>query len=102
MLLLRAMRGTASFSRKFPGRFVLVPVPVPAAEFLTANTQTCVFDEGHMLKNFESERYRCLLKYQAEWRLLLTGTPLQNNLQELVVSYDICNLFAVALELTTR
>lgn len=46
--------------------------------------ETCVFDEGHMLKNFESERYRCLLKYQAEWRLLLTGTPLQNNLQELV------------------
>lgn len=38
-----------------------------------------------MLKNFESERYRCLLKYQADWRLLLTGTPLQNNLQELVV-----------------
>jgi hypothetical protein len=42
-----------------------------------------------MLKNFESERYRCLLKYQARWRLLLTGTPLQNNLQELVVSCGI-------------
>ena len=44
-----------------------------------------------MLKNFESERYRCLLKYRAEWRLLLTGTPLQNNLQELVVSRTICD-----------
>ena len=44
-----------------------------------------------MLKNFESERYRCLLKYQAKWRLLLTGTPLQNNLQELVVSRGISN-----------
>lgn len=42
-----------------------------------------------MLKNFESERYRCLLKYQAEWRLLLTGTPLQNNLQELVVGHMV-------------
>jgi hypothetical protein len=42
-----------------------------------------------MLKNFESERYRCLLKYQADWRLLLTGTPLQNNLQELVVGSRI-------------
>jgi SWI/SNF-related matrix-associated actin-dependent regulator of chromatin subfamily A containing DEAD/H box 1 len=26
------------------------------------------------------------MKYDARWRLLLTGTPLQNNLQELVVS----------------
>ena len=56
---------------------------------LIIHPQTCVFDEGHMLKNFESERYRCLLKYQAGWRLLLTGTPLQNNLQELVVSCQI-------------
>lgn len=53
-----------------------------------------------MLKNFESERYRCLLKYKAVWRLLLTGTPLQNNLQELVVSHGICDLFATTLELT--
>jgi SNF2 family DNA or RNA helicase len=26
------------------------------------------------------------MKINAEWRLLLTGTPLQNNLQELLVS----------------
>lgn len=45
---------------------------------------TCVFDEGHVLKNFQSQRYQALLKYEANWRLLLTGTPLQNNLQELV------------------
>lgn len=47
--------------------------------------QTCVFDEGHMLKNFQSQRYEHLMKITAPWRLLLTGTPLQNNLQELVV-----------------
>ncbi|KAI0355573.1 hypothetical protein OH77DRAFT_1479228 [Trametes cingulata] len=45
---------------------------------------TCVYDEGHVLKNFQSQRYQALLKYKARWRLLLTGTPLQNNLQELV------------------
>ncbi|CAK5281557.1 unnamed protein product [Mycena citricolor] len=44
----------------------------------------CVFDEGHVLKNFQSQRYQTLLKYESKWRLLLTGTPLQNNLQELV------------------
>lgn len=36
------------------------------------------------MKNFESQRYKALLKYESNWRLLLTGTPLQNNLQELV------------------
>ncbi|KZT28957.1 hypothetical protein NEOLEDRAFT_1175297 [Neolentinus lepideus HHB14362 ss-1] len=46
--------------------------------------ETIIFDEGHVLKNFYSQRYQALLKYGAKWRLLLTGTPLQNNLQELV------------------
>ncbi|PCH43660.1 hypothetical protein WOLCODRAFT_75036 [Wolfiporia cocos MD-104 SS10] len=50
---------------------------------------TCVFDEGHVLKNFQSQRYQTLLRYESRWRLLLTGTPLQNNLQELVVLKDL-------------
>ncbi|KAI0314088.1 SNF2 family N-terminal domain-containing protein [Amylostereum chailletii] len=45
---------------------------------------TCVFDEGHILKNYQSQRYQTLIKNPARWKLLLTGTPLQNNLQELV------------------
>uniref|UniRef100_A0A6Q2YLE1 SWI/SNF-related, matrix-associated actin-dependent regulator of chromatin, subfamily a, containing DEAD/H box 1 n=1 Tax=Esox lucius TaxID=8010 RepID=A0A6Q2YLE1_ESOLU len=43
-----------------------------------------VFDEGHMLKNMNSLRYRHLMAINAEHRLLLTGTPLQNNLLELI------------------
>uniref|UniRef100_A0A673GB20 DNA helicase n=1 Tax=Sinocyclocheilus rhinocerous TaxID=307959 RepID=A0A673GB20_9TELE len=43
-----------------------------------------VFDEGHMLKNMNSQRYRHLMAINAEHRLLLTGTPLQNNLLELM------------------
>ncbi|TRM69915.1 SNF2 family N-terminal domain-containing protein [Schizophyllum amplum] len=42
-----------------------------------------VCDEGHSLKNFKSRRYGELMKINPRWRLLLTGTPLQNNLQEL-------------------
>jgi SWI/SNF-related matrix-associated actin-dependent regulator 1 of chromatin subfamily A len=42
-----------------------------------------VYDEGHMLKNVKSQRYQGLIKIPARFRLLLTGTPLQNNLQEL-------------------
>ena len=36
-----------------------------------------------MLKNSNSSRYDNLIKLPASFRLLLTGTPLQNNLQEL-------------------
>lgn len=49
--------------------------------------QCCIFDEGHMLKNSSAERYKQLVKIPANWKVLLTGTPLQNNLQELVVSF---------------
>jgi SWI/SNF-related matrix-associated actin-dependent regulator 1 of chromatin subfamily A len=60
----------------------------------------CVFDEGHVLKNFESQRYQALLKYPSRWRLLLTGTPLQNNLQELVslMNFILPDKFADSLE----
>ena len=43
-----------------------------------------IFDEGHMLKNANSIRYKALNRVKAQFRLFLTGTPLQNNLQELI------------------
>lgn len=43
-----------------------------------------IFDEGHLLKNMSSLRYQNLMRIQAHRRLLLTGTPLQNNLLELM------------------
>ncbi|RWS03658.1 SWI/SNF-related matrix-associated actin-dependent regulator of chromatin subfamily A containing DEAD/H box 1-like isoform X1 [Dinothrombium tinctorium] len=43
-----------------------------------------VFDEAHMLKNMKSMRYKDLIGIQAHHRLLLTGTPLQNDLLELM------------------
>lgn len=48
------------------------------------NFDVVVYDEGHMLKNSNSERYSKLMRLRAKFRLLLTGTPLQNNLKELV------------------
>ncbi|BFZ55891.1 DNA-dependent ATPase fun30 [Savitreella phatthalungensis] len=44
----------------------------------------CIYDEGHNLKNSASARYRYLMQLKANFRLLLTGTPLQNNLKELI------------------
>ena len=46
--------------------------------------RSMILDEGHMIKNCTSERYKYLMKISVPFRLLLTGTPLQNNLQELV------------------
>ncbi|KAK6343355.1 hypothetical protein TWF730_010946 [Orbilia blumenaviensis] len=42
-----------------------------------------VVDEGHRLKNFNCRLVKELEKYPSANRLLLTGTPLQNNLVEL-------------------
>ncbi|EGD74893.1 hypothetical protein PTSG_07121 [Salpingoeca rosetta] len=42
-----------------------------------------VVDEGHRLKNLNCRLIRELKTYQSANRLLLTGTPLQNNLSEL-------------------
>ncbi len=42
-----------------------------------------VVDEGHRLKNFNCKLVRELKQYPSESRLILTGTPLQNNLSEL-------------------
>ncbi|KAL4889446.1 SNF2 family N-terminal domain-containing protein [Aspergillus ambiguus] len=42
-----------------------------------------VLDEGHRIKNFKAKRTLGLSKIQAEYKLVLTGTPIQNNLEEL-------------------
>ncbi|KAL7499866.1 hypothetical protein ACHAWT_007886 [Skeletonema menzelii] len=42
-----------------------------------------ILDEAHNIKNFESQRWQTLINFNTQRRLLLTGTPLQNNLMEL-------------------
>ncbi|XP_069984157.1 chromodomain-helicase-DNA-binding protein Mi-2 homolog isoform X8 [Penaeus vannamei] len=42
-----------------------------------------VVDEAHRLKSNQSKFFRVLNQYNIVYRLLLTGTPLQNNLEEL-------------------
>ena len=42
-----------------------------------------ILDEAHNIKNWMSQRWQTLLSFKSSNRLLLTGTPLQNNLLEL-------------------
>lgn len=42
-----------------------------------------VVDEAHRLKSNQSKFFRLLAGYHINYKLLLTGTPLQNNLEEL-------------------
>lgn len=70
----------------------------------------CVLDEGHKIKNDKSNVSQVLQGLQAEYRLLLTGTPLQNNLQEMwallhwlypeVFPVDTADKFKRAFDLT--
>lgn len=53
------------------------------AVFRNKRWQFMVLDEAHNIKNFRSQRWQALLNFNAQFRLLLTGTPLQNNLVEL-------------------
>jgi SWI/SNF-related matrix-associated actin-dependent regulator 1 of chromatin subfamily A len=54
------------------------------AFFKKLRLEYCVFDEAHMLKNMNSIRYQSLIQIKSRRKLLLTGTPLQNNIVELM------------------
>ncbi len=42
-----------------------------------------VMDEGHKIKNEEAQVSKAMQLVKSEGRIILTGTPLQNNLHEL-------------------
>ncbi|XP_039295321.1 lymphocyte-specific helicase-like [Nilaparvata lugens] len=59
-------------------------VPLQEKETLCSiNWQYIVVDEGHSIKNKDTQLNRVLTACTSQNRLLLTGTPLQNNLIEL-------------------
>lgn len=48
----------------------------------------CVLDEGHIIKNSASKLSKAVKKMRAEHRLILSGTPIQNNVLELWSLFD--------------
>ncbi|KAG9390099.1 DNA helicase INO80 [Carpediemonas membranifera] len=52
--------------------------------------QYMVLDEAQAIKSSSSQRWTTLLKYKCRNRLLLSGTPVQNNMQELWSLLHFC------------
>ena len=64
---------------------------VTEGELLAQNTwTTIVLDEAHSIKNRDTQTSKAAMCLKADFRLMLTGTPLQNHLNE------IWNLFQFA------
>lgn len=55
------------------------------------NVNAAVFDEGHKMKNPQTNIYRALKRIPAAWKMLLTGTPVQNNLLEMTALLNFIN-----------
>ncbi|RDW91992.1 hypothetical protein BP5796_01386 [Coleophoma crateriformis] len=53
------------------------------ADLAKVNWELIIIDEGHRMKNSEAKLFRDLQTFTSATRLLITGTPLQNNLKEL-------------------
>ncbi|KAJ5098913.1 Chromodomain helicase hrp3 [Penicillium argentinense] len=53
--------------------------------------QFMAIDEAHRLKNRDSQLYTKLVEWKCQARLLITGTPIQNNLAELSSLMDFLN-----------
>ncbi|VDO11755.1 unnamed protein product [Rodentolepis nana] len=58
-------------------------ISIDQALLSSIDWEVLVVDEAHRLKNNQSKFFRMLTTYKIAYKLLLTGTPLQNNLEEL-------------------
>ncbi|KAK2998788.1 hypothetical protein RJ639_022823, partial [Escallonia herrerae] len=49
-----------------------------------------ILDEGHLIKNPATQRAKSLLEIPSAHRIIVSGTPLQNNLKELWALFNFC------------
>ncbi|XP_049940622.1 lymphoid-specific helicase-like [Schistocerca serialis cubense] len=83
--LIRTKHEVPGFHRTYPVVVTSYQIPLSdsARELQNIKWRYIIVDEGHRLKNHKSMLSRALRKYNAANRLLLTGTPLHNDLTEL-------------------
>lgn len=58
------------------------------AQLRAAHFHYCVLDEGHVIKNGKTRTSQAVKQLHAEHRLVLSGTPIQNNVLELWSLFD--------------
>ncbi|KAG8080478.1 hypothetical protein GUJ93_ZPchr0007g5256 [Zizania palustris] len=68
-------------------------VLVDAAYLRSVSWEVLIVDEGHRLKNSSSKLFSLLNTFSFQHRVLLTGTPLQNNIGEM---YNLLNFLQPA------
>ena len=56
--------------------------------FAAINWNYVVLDEGHVIKNSKSKTFQSVRRLSARHRLVLSGTPIQNNVTELWALFD--------------
>ena len=74
------------------GTVVLTTYGVMTGEIETLTAQnwtTVVFDEAHTVKNRDTKAFKAAVTLKADFRILLTGTPLQNRLSEIWALFEI-------------
>ncbi|XP_075151589.1 SWI/SNF-related, matrix-associated actin-dependent regulator of chromatin, subfamily a, containing DEAD/H box 1 [Haematobia irritans] len=79
-----AKEGFTGFDVLLTTYHIVSSTPEERKMFRVSKLHYVIFDEAHMLKNMTTQRYANLITINAEMRILLTGTPLQNNLLELM------------------
>ncbi|XP_026445682.1 protein CHROMATIN REMODELING 24-like isoform X1 [Papaver somniferum] len=50
-----------------------------------------ILDEGHIIKNPSTQRAKSLLEIPCPHRIVISGTPIQNNLKELWALFSVCS-----------
>lgn len=68
---------------------------IEASKLKKVPWQYTIIDEGHRIKNNKSKLFSTLRTFHSAHKLILTGTPLQNGMQELwtLLNYLNPNVF---------
>lgn len=86
------VRERNKLAQKFSSHDVIVTsydvVRNDQAALATHNWYYCILDEGHIIKNAKAKLTKAVKTIQAHHRLILSGTPIQNNVLELWSLFD--------------
>ncbi|XP_020807048.1 SWI/SNF-related matrix-associated actin-dependent regulator of chromatin subfamily A containing DEAD/H box 1 homolog [Drosophila serrata] len=95
-----AKDGFSGFDVLLTTYHIVGSTPEERKMFRVCKLDYVIFDEAHMLKNMTTQRYANLITINARSRILLTGTPLQNNLLELIslLCFVMPKFFAKSIE----